>query len=483
MVFSSVVFVFLFLPVVITLYYGVNASFRNTLLLLASLVFYAWGEVFFVYVMLATIVANYVYGLAIGCFSRERARLAVLALAVATNLALLFSYKYANFMVDNLNLLLGVLGAPTINLEPVHLPIGISFFIFHSISYIVDIYRKDSPPQKNPLDLALYIALFPQLVAGPIIRYHDVSDQLQQRTHSVDLFLSGTNRFIIGLSKKVLIANTLSLPADKIFAIAPGQLSLPLAWLGIVCYSLQIYYDFSGYSDMAIGMGRMFGFQFKENFQWPYSSLSIREFWRRWHISLSTWFRDYLYIPLGGDRGGAARTHFNLLAVFFLCGLWHGASWTFVFWGFYHGAFLVLERNRFGRWLQRCPGILQRAYVILVFMLGWVFFRSETLSGALAYIGCMFNVFRFSVFEQPFQMYVNNLVIAAILWGICFSFPVVPAIRSLFVDRLGHGGGLGAALSRNGYALAMTAAVIVAFAASLSLLAAQTHNPFIYFRF
>jgi alginate O-acetyltransferase complex protein AlgI len=331
--------------------------------------------------------------------------------------------------------------------------------------------------------LALYIALFPQLIAGPIIRYHDVSEQLRQRSHSVDLFLSGINRFVIGLSKKVLIANTLALPADKIFAIAPGELSLPLAWLGIVCYSLQIYYDFSGYSDMAIGMGRMFGFQFKENFQWPYSSLSIREFWRRWHISLSTWFRDYLYIPLGGDRGGAARTHFNLIAVFFLCGLWHGASWTFVFWGFYHGAFLVLERSRFGRWLKGCPGILQRLYVMLVFMIGWVFFRSESFSGALAYVGCMFNVFRPGSFAHPFQMYVNNLVIAAILWGACFSFPVLPALRRLFVDQLGQGGGLGAAVSRHGYALAMTVLAIVAFAASLSLLAAQTHNPFIYFRF
>ena len=329
MLFSSTIFLFAFLPIVLTLHFvlrGVAA--RNTLLLAASLLFYAWGETGYVVILLASIAANWAFGLWIER-SRERpGRRLALALAIGGNLLLLGAFKYANFAVDSLNSLLAGAGLGPLALAPVHLPIGISFFTFQALTYVVDVYRRDAPVQSNPFTVALYISLFPQLIAGPIVRYGHVADALRERVSTLDDVAVGARRFLVGLGKKVLVANTLAMPADRIFALPPGELQASVAWLGAVCFTLQIYFDFSGYSDMAIGLGRIFGFHFPENFLYPYTAQSIRAFWRRWHITLSVWFRDYLYIPLGGSHTGALRTHGNLLAVFLLCGLWHGASWS-----------------------------------------------------------------------------------------------------------------------------------------------------------
>ncbi|MHC4201080.1 MAG: MBOAT family O-acyltransferase, partial [Planctomycetota bacterium] len=405
MVFSSPIFLFLFLPFVLVLYViSVRRELRNPVLLVASLFFYAWGETWFVLIMVASMAANYLFGLWVDRV-RERpwAKLAV-ACAVVFNLGLLGAFKYANFLVDNLNALSSVVGIPPVGLGKVHLPIGISFFTFQAMSYVIDVYRRDAEVQRNPVNVALYISLFPQLIAGPIVRYRDVAKQLVERVMSREDFAYGVRRFIMGLAKKVLIANVVGGAADGIFGnphaspavagVPLGHLTPALAWLGVVCYTVQIYFDFSGYSDMAIGLGRMLGFRFLENFNYPYVSRSVREFWKRWHISLSTWFRDFLYVPLGGSRRTPARTHVNLVAVFLLCGLWHGASWTFAIWGLYHGVFLVAERTRFGRWIGSLPAPAGHLYTLLVVLAGWVIFRAETASQAAAFLAAMMGFAR-----------------------------------------------------------------------------------------
>ena len=392
MLFSSTLFLFLFLPLTLVAYLVVGRRLRNVLLLLASLFFYLWGENIYVLVMLSSITMNYIFGLLIDRnIKRGDSGKLPMVLGVVANLGLLIFFKYTNFIVDNVNILLGTMGVAAINIEPIHLPIGISFFTFQAMSYIIDVYRKDSNVQKNPINLGLYIALFPQLIAGPIVRYHDIADQINRRKTRLLDVAAGSERFIFGLGKKVLIANPLALVADQIFALPVDQLSTGAAWIGVICYTLQIYFDFSGYSDMAIGLGRMFGFRFLENFNYPYISRSIREFWRRWHISLSSWFRDYLYIPMGGNRLGEKRTRRNLLIVFLLVGLWHGASWSFIVWGLIHGLFLIFERSRPGRFIEKMPTPLQLVYTLLVVMNAWVFFRVEKLSDALDYLAVMYG--------------------------------------------------------------------------------------------
>src|SRR5215471_8104535 len=344
MVFSSPIFLFLFLPITLAVYFVLPKRARNTWLFAASLVFYGWGEPKFLAVMLASIICNFLLAQWIEKQgNRDRAR-RVLTLAVAINIGLLAFFKYTDFVVENLNTGLVDLGVRPLTVPSIALPIGISFFTFHALSYVIDVYRGDARALRNPIDMGLYISLFSQLIAGPIIRYHDIAAQLRERWVTRSMFARGVSRFITGLGKKVLIANTLAVPVDLIFTIPSDQLTGGLAWLGVICYALQIYFDFSGYSDMAIGLGLMFGFRFLEKFNYPYISQSITEFWRRWHISLSNWFRDYLYIPLGGNRRGRLRGYFNLVIVFLLCGLWHGASWPFVLWGTWHGLFLVAER-------------------------------------------------------------------------------------------------------------------------------------------
>ncbi|MGD8338870.1 MAG: MBOAT family protein, partial [Desulfobacterales bacterium] len=380
MLFSSIIFLFQFLPLCLLLYFLAGKRLRNLLLLIASLVFYAWGESYYVLLMLVSILVNYLCGLMIDRYRGRQAARGFLIAAIAFNVLSISVFKYANFLVDNLNTLLSQIGAGPIELAPIHLPIGISFFTFQAMSYAVDVYRRDAPVQRNPLNIGLYIALFPQLIAGPIIRYHDIAAQLIRRRVRLDDLSYGIERFVVGLGKKVLIANQVAIIADQVFSFPYETLTPGVAWLGVLCYTLQIYFDFSGYSDMAIGIGRMFGFHFLENFNYPYISRSIREFWRRWHISLSSWFRDYLYIPLGGNHRGPLRTYLNLLIVFFLCGLWHGASWNFVIWGLLHGLFLVIERLGFEKILNRWWSPLRYLYVMLVVCTGWVFFRAENLS-------------------------------------------------------------------------------------------------------
>ncbi len=346
MVFSSVIFLFYFLPIVLISYFAVKKELRNALLLAASLFFYAWGEPAFVFVLILSVAVNYVAGIGISYFKKKGSRLSAkgfLCFAAAVNLGILFYYKYVNFFIDNLNRVSDYTGMG-IHLHEVStaLPVGLSFFTFQGLSYVIDVYRGTVPVQKNPLHIALYISMFPQLIAGPIVRYEDIYKNISSRSISLDDVEDGIRRFITGLAKKVIIADTMALTADAVFAEGLEQLTPSLAWLGAVCYTFQIYFDFSGYSDMAIGLGRILGFHFMENFNMPYISKSVTEFWRRWHISLSSWFRDYLYIPLGGSRRGNVYIH--LLIVFICTGLWHGAAFTFLFWGLWNGLFLVIER-------------------------------------------------------------------------------------------------------------------------------------------
>ena len=481
MVFSSTIFLFFFLPLTLLAYFVVGPRGRNAILLAASLLFYAWGETVYLLVMLFSIAANYLFGLLIDQ-ARQRGRRGGLAFvcAVATNLGLLGFFKYANFLVDNLNPVLPVLGLAPMDIGRVHLPIGISFFTFQALSYIIDLYRNETTVQRSLLNFALYKALFPQLIAGPIVRYRDVAREIERRTVSLHDFASGVQRFIIGLGKKVLIANVMGRAADTIFATPAETLPATLAWTGAIAFMLQIYFDFSGYSDMAIGLGRMFGFHFLENFNYPYIARSVREFWRRWHISLSTWFRDYLYIPLGGNRHGPVRTGANLLLVFLLCGLWHGASWTFLIWGVYHGIFLVLERvPAVRRLLDRLPAPVQHAYVLLVVLVGWVFFRADTFAHALAYLEAMVDFSRPPLFNSQLFLALNNefsLTLAAAVIGSTPVFmllqrwrtgrPIVPAPAMRWLAATAQVGSLG-------FVLVYSIAAVLGGA----------HNPFLYFRF
>jgi alginate O-acetyltransferase complex protein AlgI len=415
-----------------------------------------------------------------------------LAFAVTVNLVVLGVFKYANFFADNVNALLSAVGiGPALNIPRVLLPIGISFFTFHAISYVIDVSRRDATAQKSPVHAALYLLLFPQLIAGPIIRYRDIADQLARRVVTLDDFAYGVRRFIVGLSKKVLIANVVAVPADRIFAMPFDQLSAAHAWLGIVAYTLQIYFDFSGYSDMAIGLGRMFGFRFPENFRWPYIASSVQEFWRRWHISLSTWFRDYLYIPLGGNRVPPARRYRNLVVVFFLCGLWHGASWNFVIWGVWHGLFLVIERvGRGGQGVektvsgQRGEGrgqtgagrVAGHLYTLLVVMIGWVFFRADTLAGAVAFLKALAGLSPAA--PTPFTVghYLTSELWLVLAAGIIGSMPWVPEVAARFAHPPGTA-------RRYGLELLGTVALVALLGVSIINVAARTYNPFIYFRF
>ena len=485
MVFSSPIFLFLFLPLVLAVYFASPKVFKNPILLIASLLFYAWGELFYVLVMLASIATNYLCGVAVDRHRDRAASRLYLGLGVAANLLLLGSFKYANFIVDNLNTACGWLHISPVALAPVHLPIGISFFTFQAISYIVDVYRNEAPARHNPLHVALYIAMFPQLIAGPIVRYQSVARELVERVVKLDDFVSGVERFIIGLGKKMLLANPLGAAADQIFSLPLAELNPAVAWLGIVCYTLQIYFDFSGYSDMAIGLGRMFGFHFPENFNYPYISRSIREFWRRWHISLSAWMRDYLYVPLGGNRKSAVRTHLNLVTVFFLCGLWHGASWNFIIWGLLHGVFLVAERGRFGAFMNRLWPPVQHAYVLLFVMLGWVFFRIEALPDALTYVAVLLGLGAADPALHPLGIHLTDEVLWCLLAGGVCALPVLPALSRMRSQMQAQGRiqGRPARVLDGLLSGAGTLGLCLLLLVSAGALAASTYNPFLYFRF
>jgi alginate O-acetyltransferase complex protein AlgI len=512
MVFSSNIFLFLFLPAVLISYFFAPKNFRNYLLLIASLIFYSWGETQYIFLLIISIIGNYFFGIAVernrdvmqdsdvviqknGLFITPKV---ALFFAIVFNLLILGYFKYANFIVENLNYLLALFSAYKIDLGKVSLPIGISFFTFHSISYIVDIYRGKVNAQKNIFDLALYISLFPQLVAGPIVRYNTIARQLnvKKRRHHPLFIAYGIRRFIIGLGKKVIIANPLGEIADNIFALPADQISFSLAWIGIICYTLQIFFDFSGYSDMAIGLARIFGFRFLENFNYPYISKSIKEFWRRWHISLSSWFRDYLYIPLGGNKCSAARQYFNLILVFFLCGFWHGASWNFIIWGLFHGFFLVLERvfagvPRFSstRLMQIIYNFIAHFYVLLVIMVGWVFFRSPDLSYSISYLSSMFSNFNFSA-NLPSDiaaLIFNNFNLSIFVVAIIISMPVFARNRRLknpFVVVRDFSQFIKLPPKLRVVAISIKDIwLICILILAIVRLAAGTHNPFIYFQF
>ncbi len=482
MVFSSITFLFFFLPVVLTTYLCAGRRGRNLLLLAASLFFYLWGEQIYVLVMLASITINYIFGRLIGkAQEKSSSGRRYLIGAIVVNLGMLAFFKYAGFVVANLNILLVKIGIDPVQMDAVHLPIGISFFTFQALSYIIDLYRQENKVQKNILDLGLFIALFPQLIAGPIVRYHDIAGQIKKRRVRLEDFGQGVERFIFGLGKKVLIANPMGQMADQIFALPGDMLSTTAAWLAIICYTLQIYFDFSGYSDMAIGLGRMFGFRFPENFNYPYISRSIREFWRRWHISLSSWFRDYLYIPLGGNRLGNVRTSFNLLLVFLLCGLWHGASWNFILWGGMYGFFLVLERGRFGRVLHNLHPFWQHFYTLMVVINGWVFFRIEQLSDAGAYFSVLYGFAGSTSLPPRVSLNLDQLFFASLGAGLLLSLPFYPWLRQRWKLVTEKEAGI-PLLAACGQTIQLVLISVILFFSAGSL-AVGSYNPFIYFRF
>lgn len=468
MVFSSPAFLFAFLPACFILYRLVpNLTAKNALLTLASVAFYAFGEPVYVLLLLASVVVNYICGRIIA-LGRPRKKL-VLVLAVVINLGLLSVFKYTDFAVSTVNHALGL----HLALPGIALPVGISFFTFQGLSYVIDVYRDETLVSRDLLKLTLYISFFPQLIAGPIVKYHDVSLQIDQRKTCPALTADGLRRFILGLSKKLLLSNTVGQMADMVFTAGPRQLDARTAWLGAACYCLQIYFDFSGYSDMAIGLGRMFGFRFLENFDHPYASASIQEFWRRWHISLSSWFRDYLYIPLGGNRRGKLRTELNKCVVFFCTGLWHGASWNFVLWGLWHGMFIILEDllPKGGR-SRRFWG---HAATLLIVLLGFVLFRADTLADAGLVFSKMFAGAEITLQSAALlrsMLTPYNILILGL--SAVFALPLLPRVKSF-----ANGSGTVPTLLRIG-SYGISAAL---FALCVMNLAGSQFNPFIYFRF
>ncbi len=464
MLFSSMTFIFMFLPAVIGLYFIANDKIRNYILLIASIFFYSWGEPKYAFLMLGIILVNWVGALLIEKYQHKKKYILIAALAV--NLGLLFYFKYFNFVLNGIN---AVFDADIPFLETI-LPIGISFYTFQAISYIIDVYRGTTKAQKNFSKLALYISLFPQLVAGPIIKYHDIAPQIDNRSITTNNVVYGVRRFIIGLAKKVLLANTMGGVADTIFALAPEDMGVTGAWIGAITYSLQLFFDFSGYSDMAIGLGQIFGFKFLENFNYPYIAKSITDFWRRWHMSLSTWFREYLYIPLGGNRISLKRTCINLFIVFLATGIWHGAAWTFVVWGLWHGLFMIIEKitgihKHSYNWKLRT---FQHLYTILVFIIGWVIFRSDNISHAIQYIMVMFGITESLRTYDIWFVLGNFEIIAMIIALLCTT----PMFRNLLKQK-----------NNTIKNVLLNYYMLFLFIVSAMSVAASTYNPFLYFRF
>ncbi|MBL0339978.1 MAG: MBOAT family protein [Bacteroidetes bacterium] len=475
MVFSSPIFLFLFLPVTLLLaYLSQRFKWKNTVLLILSVFFYAFGEGEMVILMFGSITLNYFVGKWVG---RDKGKTAI-TVGIILNILLLVIFKYANFAIENLNLMLASFGAAQIQMVHIKLPVGISFYTFHSMSYLIDVYRRQNQSQKSYIDLALYICLFPQLVAGPIIRYKDIAKQIHDRTLGSHRFQLGLERFIIGLGKKVIVANSLGSCADLVFGLDPSQLTSPSAWFGIICYSMQLYFDFSAYSDMAIGLAKMLGFDFLENFRFPYKSKSIREFWQRWHISLSNWFRDYLYIPLGGNKVSPGRVYINLFIVFFLTGLWHGASWNFVVWGLLHGLFMIIERVGFGKILTKLPSPVQHLYTLFVVVIAWVFFRAPDIGHSWNFISSMFGMNNTNNFT--IDLLWNREVGFSFLIGLIMAFDGFNLIlRKLYKVIYRSNVKSGRMVFENCKTLFLLAVFIYA---ALTV-AAGSYNPFIYFRF
>lgn len=487
MLFSSPEFLFAFLSCTIVLYYLFrgHTAIKNAILLIGSLFFYAWGEPRFVLIMIASIACNYIVGRFVGAYMQKdkgKAANAALTLGVILNLGLLFVFKYLTFTLKNLDAWLGLDFA----IPEIALPIGISFFTFQSMSYLFDVRRGDAEVQKNPLDLALYVALFPQLIAGPIVRYQTVADQIKCRKETWSAFSMGICRFLVGLFKKVLISNNMGLVADRAFEMnAQGTMNTPMAWLGAVSYALQIYYDFSGYSDMAIGLGHMFGFSFEENFNYPYISTSVTEFWRRWHISLGTWFRDYVYFPLGGSRvKSKARLIFNLAVVWILTGVWHGAAWNFLLWGVWFFVLLTIEKLFFAKHLRadtpfykRIPGFL---YAMLTVLLGWVLFRAETLGAVASYLSVMFGMSGGDANDTTALLFLGQKAVYYIA-AVLFCAPIVPYTKKkleLWRER----GGIVSVIPIV-FDILTPIVLLGLLLVTVAFLIKSDYNPFIYFNF
>ena len=477
MLFSSLEFLCFFFPVFFLCYFVAaklfprNIQVRNMVLLVFSLVFYAWGELSYLWLLAVSIVFNYLFALAIGHAQKQNRQAAAkwwLIADVVLNLALLGVYKYTGFFVRSIN---GVLGTD-IAVPAIVLPIGISFFTFQIMSYVIDVFKGTVPPQKNLFTVAVYLCAFPQLIAGPIVRYADIEDQLAVRTETLDGVYRGMQRFIVGLSKKVIIANTCAAVCDTLFTYELSSVGAVGAWIGMLTYTLQIYFDFSGYSDMAIGMGRMMGFDYKENFLHPYSATSVTDFWRRWHISLSSFFREYVYIPLGGNRVGKIRHIFNILVVWALTGLWHGASWNFVLWGAYYGVLLIIEKLLYGKYLQKIP-VLNRLYTLCAVVFGWVFFRFESTGAIGEMFATLFGAHGLTgsaLVRTLGQSGVDMVFVAAFVIGCTASFPWFVKSR----ERL---------LNKKPVALVCCVASFLLLAACVLLMETGAYNPFIYFRF
>ena len=469
MLFSSITFLFLFLPVVLAVYYIVPFKAKNIVLLIASLFFYAWGEPVYVILMILSIMLNYFCGRDIKENEEDprRAKLGVI-FAVVANLFVLGFFKYYGFLIETLNAMLPI----DIPYRELPLPVGISFYTFQAISYILDVYWKKAQPQNNILYFALYISMFPQLIAGPIVQYADIEEQLRRRHMGIRKIGEGAQLFIIGLAKKVILANSTGAVFEQVSGMAAGNLSILTAWIGVFSYAFQIYFDFSGYSDMALGLGRMFGFEFRKNFDYPYVSKSVTEFWRRWHISLSTWFREYVYIPLGGNRCSVSRNIFNLMVVWALTGMWHGAAWNFIAWGVYYGVILVLEKYVWGAYVDRLPNVVRHIYAGVLVLVGWVFFFSPSLGYAIRYLFAMIGGGAGIVdSEGAFLLVTHWLLYLVSLLG-CSAF-------GMSVLR-------GVIRAPRNAKLRTAAAVVIyigMFLISVAFLVTDTFNPFLYFRF
>ena len=473
MVFSSLTFIFTFLPITLLLYFIVPRKIENIVLLIASLIFYAWGEPVYIFLMIFSSVVDYIHGLLIEKYRDDdkRARLIVLS-SIIINLSLLSFFKYSDFLIGNVNFLFNT-GFKQLNLQ---LPIGISFYTFQTMSYTIDVYRGDAPVQKNPISLATYVTLFPQLIAGPIVRYQTVAEQINQREETIDKFAKGVKRFTIGLGKKVLIANNIGMLWSEIQGTNPGELTVLTSWLGLVAFSLQIYFDFSGYSDMAIGLGKIFGFDFLENFNYPYISQSITEFWRRWHMSLGTWFKDYVYIPLGGNRVNSFKIYRNLFVVWVLTGLWHGASWNFVIWGLYFGAIIAIEKAGLLRFLDKLWRPIRHTYVIFILLIGWGFFVYEDISLGLSYLKGMFGLKSIALYDTQFLFYIYNYAITLMI-AILGSTPFIKYKYTLLLKELRE-------KQRTTYESIIVSIIFLGILfLSTAYLVDATYNPFLYFRF
>lgn len=477
MVFSSLLFLFRFLPIILILYFLAPKKARNAILFLASLVFYAWGEPVYVVLMIFSTVVDYTHGRLVDtCLkqgNRKKARYFVVE-SMIINLALLGFFKYADFFLTNINAVFGS-DLPLLNLA---LPIGISFYTFQTMSYTVDIYRGQAKVQKNIISFGAYVALFPQLIAGPIVQYKAIAEELNVRRENTDTFASGIMKFMCGLGKKVLLANNIGILWDTISAMAPAETSVVAAWLGITAYCFQVYFDFSGYSDMAIGLGRMFGFHFLENFDHPFTSKSITEFWRRWHISLGSWFREYVYIPLGGNRGSKIMQVRNIAIVWLLTGFWHGANWNFVLWGVYFGVFLVIEKFFLAKYLKKLPAAISHIYTIFLVWISFVFFGFEDLSRAMSYLQSMFHTSSAGVIDtQTLYLLKNYAVMLVIL--VLASTSIPKRLAEAAFTKL-------QSVKRAAVAVPLTGKVIftvVIFLLSVAYLVDATYNPFLYFRF